>query len=231
MKWFDCFKISLALLVFVVGPAVGGDQSIATEAFTFVQVSDPQLGWGYGYANDLNSFMQAVSHINGLKPDLVVFCGDMVNSFNDSSVADFLQIRSELTMPSYCAPGNHDVGNSPTVSSLERYRQAFGPDYLSFEHKGCTFVIVNSSLWKAPVAAESEKQDEWLRQTLAAAREKNSPVFIVGHHPFYLTSPSEAEEYYNLPPTKRSELLDLFKTRFTRIQLHPAHTTQASHHH
>jgi 3',5'-cyclic AMP phosphodiesterase CpdA len=211
MKWFDRFKISLALLGFVVGPAVGGDQSLATEAFTFVQVSDPQLGWGYGYANDLNSFKQAVSHINGLKPDLVVICGDMVDSFNTTSVADFQQARSELTVPSYCAPGNHDVGNSPTVSSLDRYRQAFGDDYFSFEHKGYTFVIVNSSLWKAPLAGESEKQDEWLRQTLTAARDKNSPVFVVGHHPLYLTSPNEAEEYYNVPPTKRSELLALYE--------------------
>jgi predicted phosphodiesterase len=211
MKWPDCLAISLVLLGSLVGPVAGGDQSPATEVFTFVQVSDPQLGWGYGYANDLNSFKEAVSHINGLKPDFVVICGDMVDSFNDTSVADFQQARSELTVPSYCAPGNHDVGNQPTASSLERYRQEFGDDYFSFEHKGYTFVIVNSSLWKAPLAGESEKQDEWLRQTLAAARDKNSPVFVVGHHPFYLTSPNEAEEYYNLPTAKRSELLALFE--------------------
>ena len=111
MKWPDCVAISLVLFGSIVGPAAGGDQSPATEAFTFVQVSDPQLGWGYGYANDMESFRQAVSHINGLQPDFVVICGDMVDSFNDTSVADFQQARSELTVPSYCAPGNHDVGN------------------------------------------------------------------------------------------------------------------------
>jgi predicted phosphodiesterase len=212
MKWFDYLKISLVLLGFFIGPVVVNGQSPATEAFKFVQVSDPQLGWGYGYANDVNSLRQAVSHINGLKPDLVVFCGDLVNTFTDSSIADFLQIRSGLIMPSYCAAGNHDVGNSPTVSSLERYRQALGDDYFSFEHKGYTFVIANTQLWKAPVAGETEKQDAWLRQTLAAARDKNSPIFIVQHYPLYLTSPDEAEEYYNLPPAKRSELLALFET-------------------
>jgi len=210
VKWFDCLKIILVLLGFVAGPAVGGDQGPATEAFTFVQVCDPQLGWGYGYANDLNSFKQAVSHINALKPDLVVICGDMVDNFNTSSVADFQQARSELTVPSYCSPGNHDVGNEPTVSRLESYRQAFGDDYFSFEHKGYTFVIVNAPIWKAPVAGETEKQDQWLKETLAAAHDKGSPIFIVGHHPLYLTSPDEAEEYYNLPPAKRSELLALF---------------------
>ena len=211
MKWFDCLKISLVLLGFLVGPVLGGDQSPATEAFTFVQICDTQLGWGFGYENDVNSFEQAVSHINGLKPDLVVICGDLVNTFTDSSIADFLQIRSGLTMPSYCAVGNHDVGNSPTVSSLDRYRAALGDDYFSFEHKGYTFVITNTQLWKAPVAGESEKQDPWLRQTLESARDKNSPVFIVQHYPLYLKDPNEGEEYYNLPPAKRSELLALFE--------------------
>ena len=210
MRRFGFFKISLVLLGLLAGPAVGGDPNTATESFTFVQVCDPQLGWGYGYANDVNSFKQAVTHINGLKPDFVVICGDLVDSFNDSTIADFLQIRSGLTMPSYCAPGNHDVGNTPTVSSLERYRQAVGQDYFSFEHKGYTFVVVNAPIWKSPVAGESEKQDAWLRQTLAAARDKNSPIFIVDHNPLYLTNPDEPEEYYNLPPAKRSELLALF---------------------
>jgi predicted MPP superfamily phosphohydrolase len=204
------FVLGLWLTGMMPGTARAAE-SPATEAFRFVQVSDPQLGWGYGYANDVNSLRQAVSHINGLKPDLVVFCGDLVDSFSSTSVADFLQIKSELTVPSYCAPGNHDVGNSPTVSSLERYRQAVGDDYFSFGHKGYTFVIVNTALWKAPLAGETEKQDTWLRQTLAAASDKNSPVFIVGHHPLYLTSPNEGEEYYNLPPATRGELLALFE--------------------
>jgi hypothetical protein len=210
MKWFDCLKISLVSVVFLLIPASCMSQSSVTEPFTFVQVCDPQLGWGYGYENDLNSFKEAVKHINGLQPDLVVICGDMVDNFNDSSVSDFIEAQNGLTMPSYCSPGNHDVGNEPTVSRLERYRQAFGDDYFSFEHKGYTFVIVNAPLWKAPVAGETEKQDTWLRETLAAAHAKNSPIFVVGHHPLYLTNPDEPEEYYNLPPDTRSELLSMF---------------------
>jgi len=211
MKLMDGCKISLVLLVFLLISVVCCGEGPATESFTFVQVCDPQLGWGYGYENDVKSFKQAVRRINSLKPDLVVICGDLVDNFNDQSVADFNDIRSRLTMPSYCAPGNHDVGNEPTVSRLERFRRAIGKDYFSFEHKGYTFVIVNTALWKAPLEGESETQDAWLKQTLEAARGKNSPVFIVGHHPLYLKDPNEAEEYYNLPPAKRSELLALFE--------------------
>jgi len=210
VKWFDYLKISLVSLGFVVGPVFAGE-SPTTEAFTFVQVCDPQLGWGYGYQNDVNSFKQAVRRINSLKPDFVVICGDLVDNFNDQSVADFNEIKSGLTMPCYCAPGNHDVGNTPTVSRLERYRQAIGKDYFSFAHKGYTFVIANTQLWKAPLAGESEKQDAWFKQTLEAARDKHSPVFVVQHYPLYLKDPNEAEEYYNLPPAKRSELLALIE--------------------
>ncbi len=210
MKWCDCLAIGLALLGVAVASAAGGEQGPPTGAFTFVQVCDPQFGWGYGYENDVNSFRQAVTHINGLKPDLVVICGDMANSYNDSTVADFRAVRSGLTMPSYIAPGNHDLGDTVTVARLESYRQAIGPDYFSVEHKGYTFVVVDTCLWKTPVAGESEKQDAWLKQTLTAAHDKKSPIFIVMHHPLYLTSPDEAEEYFNLPPAKRSELLALF---------------------
>lgn len=210
MKGYACLAIGLALLGVTVASAAGSGQSPPTEPFTFVQVCDPQFGWGHGYANDVNSLKQAVSHINSLKPDLVVICGDLANSFNDQSVADFQTVRSGLTMPSYIAPGNHDVGDSPTVERLERYRRIIGRDYFCFEHKGYTFIIVNTQLWKAPVAGESKKQDAWLKQTLTTAHDKKSPIFIVMHHPLYLTRPDEAEEYFNLPPAKRSELLALF---------------------
>ena len=203
------FVLGLWLTGMMPGLALAAE-SPTTEAFTFVQICDTQLGYG-GYDHDVNSFKQAVSHINSLKPDLVFICGDLVQTFSSTSVADYLQIKSGLTMPSYNVAGNHDIGNSPTVSSLEAYRQALGDDYYSLEHKGYTFVIVNSTLWKAPVAGESEKQDAWLKQTLEATRDKNSPIFMVQHHPLYLTSPDEAENHFNLPLAKRSELLALFE--------------------
>ncbi len=210
MKWCDCFLTGLAWLGIAAVAAAGGEPGPATQPFTFVQVCDPQFGWGYGYDNDVNSLKQAVSHINGLKPDLVVICGDMANSFNDQTVADFAAVRGGLTMPSYIAPGNHDLGDTPTAERLARYRQVIGDDYFAFEHKGYTFVIVDTPLWKVPLAGESEKQDAWLKQTLTAAHDKKSPIFIVMHHPLFLASPEEAEEYFNLPPAKRSELLTLF---------------------
>jgi 3',5'-cyclic AMP phosphodiesterase CpdA len=190
--------------------AVVATQTARAEPFTFVQICDTQLGMG-GYEHDVNSFKQAVSQINALKPDFVVICGDLVDKADDKSFADFNEIKAGLAVPCYCVAGNHDIGNNPTPESLEYYRNVVGKDYYSFEHKGYTFVVVNTSLWKVRVNGESEEHDAWFKETLKAASEKRSPVFVVAHYPLYITEPDEGEDYFNLPVDKRGELLALFE--------------------
>jgi 3',5'-cyclic AMP phosphodiesterase CpdA len=165
-----------------------------------------------GYKHDVETFKLAVEHINKLKPDFVVICGDLINTTeDDQAFADFNTVKAGFEMPCYCVAGNHDVGNSPTVELLERYRALVGKDYYAFEHKGYVFVMVNTQLWKAPVEGESARHDAWFAKTLQAASEKGAPVFVVGHYPLYLAEPDEPEEYFNLPVTKRKELLALFE--------------------
>jgi 3',5'-cyclic AMP phosphodiesterase CpdA len=178
--------------------------------FTFVQMCDPQLGMG-GYDADVARFKQAVKQINALKPDFVVICGDLVNDTTDKSFADFNAIKTGFTMPCYCAPGNHDVANSPTPETLRRYRAAIGKDYYSFTNNGYAFVVANTSLWKAPVKGESEQQDTWFSETLEKAAKNNEPIFVVSHYPLYVKQPGETNSYYNLPTEKREELLGMFE--------------------
>ena len=190
-------------------PSFAGESS-ETKPFTFAQLCDTQLGFG-GYEHDINSFKQAVKQINAFKPDFVVICGDLVHIPSDKSFTDFKKIKDGLTMPCYCAAGNHDVGNKPTPASLKRYRKVIGKDYYSFEHRGYTFVFTNTQLWKAPVKDESEKHNAWVIQKLKEAKKKHSPVFVVAHYPLYVKNPKEKELYYNLPLDKRKELLTLYE--------------------
>jgi len=178
--------------------------------FSFVQLCDTQLGMG-GYEHDVATFTEAVDQINRLNPDFVLICGDLVQDRNEKSFADFKRIRNGFSVPCHCAPGNHDVGNTPTAESLAYYRSVIGEDYYSFDHKGHTFVIVNTQLWKVDVPEESELQDVWLEEVLKTADGKDAPVFVVGHYPLFLGDPDEAEEYMNLPVAKRQELLNLFE--------------------
>ena len=159
------------------------------------------------------TFKQAVKQINAINPDFVFVCGDLVNTVNEKSFADFKKIKADLIVPCYCVSGNHDVGNKPTRESLQYYRKIIGEDYYSFEHKGYVFVIVNTQLWKAPVKDESKKHDSWLEATLETAANKRARIFVVGHYPLFLKQPDEAEKYMNLPLAKRKELLSLFEKR------------------
>ena len=197
------------ILLSVWRAQIFAEKSSETKQFTFVQLCDTQLGFG-GYEHDVESFKQAVKQINTLKPDFVVICGDLVDGSDDKSFADFNKIKAGFNLPCHCAPGNHDVGK-PTHISLKRYRNVIGKDYYSFKHKGYTFVITNTQLWKGQLKDESEKHNAWVRDTLQKAKQDRSSVFIVGHYPLYLKTPEEEEQYYNLPFKTRQELLTLYK--------------------
>lgn len=177
------------------------------SSFTFVQLCDTQLGMG-GYEHDVKTFQQAVQQINALHPDFVVICGDLVHNPTDSSYTDFKKIKAGFTMPCYCAPGNHDVGNIPSDASLRYYRKTIGQDYYEFNNKGYSFVVTNSQLWKTNIEKESDKHDKWFKKVVQT--KKKNPQFVIGHYPLFTVSPNEEEGYFNLPLAKRQELLDLF---------------------
>lgn len=183
-------------------------QAASPGAFSFVQLCDPQLGFT-DYAAELKRFEQAIQQINASDAEFVVICGDLVHHPGPKTYRDFSAAKAALRMPCYYAPGNHDLGNDAKPAALEFYRKTMGKDYFSFEHKGCVFVVANSQLWKASVAGESEKHDEWFKTTLAEAAKTGRPIFVVCHYLPFEKDPDEPEAYFNLAPAKRRELLAL----------------------
>ena len=198
------YYILLAFLVFTISCS-----EREQKPFSFVQICDTQLGMG-GYEHDLITFKQAVNKINELKPDFVVLCGDLVNDATDSSYSDFLKIKQGFNMPCYVASGNHDVGNIPNDTTLGYYRETIGKDYYEFHHKGYSFIVTNTQLWKHNIGEESEKHDKWFKETFKNHSIKRYPVFVIGHYPLYTEQPDEEVHYFNLPPNKRQEILTLF---------------------
>jgi len=191
----------------------------AEESFTFVQLCDTQLGMG-GYEHDLEMFRLAVRQINALRPDFVLICGDLVNEAgSDSAIRDFLAVRSILSMPCYCTPGNHDVGNDAAENLMQTYLERIGEDRACATHHGYAFVGVNTQIWKCPPGEASARQDEWLKRTLESAHRDGHPIVVYGHIPLFLDTPDEGEEYFNLAPAKRHELFALFKANGVRAYL------------
>lgn len=204
--------ISLGLLL-AIGLSIEKAAAAEPESpgFQFVQMCDTQLGFGAdGYDQDVQSFRKAVRKINAMKPAFVVICGDLVNKPQPQAFADFKKVMAELEVPCYCVAGNHDVGQPATVASLETFRNTIGKDFYSFKHAGWTFLVVNTVLWKAPIDKETAAQDEWFIDSLKHAKAESSPVIVMGHHPLFLKQADEKEEYFNIPPQKRAEILGQF---------------------
>ncbi len=210
--YMKLFLTTLLILVLFSLQVSGGERG--SRSFSFVQLSDTQLGFD-GYQHDLQSFEQAVKQINQLKPDFVVICGDLVNIPNDSSYLAFDRTKKKFNMPCYCVPGNHDMGKLPEdTSALLLYRKLIGKDYYRFKHKGASFIITNTQLWKTNVKNESEKFDKWFVETVKTLGSQRRPLFVIGHIPLYVSDPEEKTEYFNFDPEKRKEILDLFTKNY-----------------
>jgi len=186
--------------------------------FTFVQLCDTQLGMG-GYDHDIKTFKQAVKQINEINPDFAVICGDLVHNATDSSYAAFKNILNGFKIPCYLAPGNHDVGNIPTDSTLAYYRNTIGKDYYTFQNKNVHFVVVNTQLWKVKVANESQKHHQWFKKTLDSLGEREAPIFGIGHYPIFIKTPNEKEAYFNLPVDIRADILTSLKKNNVKAYL------------
>lgn len=140
-------------------------------SFCFIHAADTQFGlidsWNevppeeQAWEKEIVLTRKAISAANKLspKPRFFVVCGDLVNAFpcekfNDPQVEDFKRIFKELdtSIPLVCVCGNHDIGDSPTQQSLEKYKSNFGDDFYSFWVGGnlssylfilCFFVVAN----------------------------------------------------------------------------------------
>jgi 3',5'-cyclic AMP phosphodiesterase CpdA len=207
-------RLSLAALLV---PFLAG----AAEPWFFVVMSDPQFGM---FAKDKNfvqetaNFEFAVANVNRLHPRFVVVCGDLVNKPGDTEqIAEYKRILGKIdsSIPVYSVAGNHDVGNTPTTSTVHAYRKSIGADHYTFSAGSLLGIVLNSSLIRDPQQAPeaAKEQETWLKQTLEKARSNpaQQPV-IFQHIPYFLKAADEPDEYFNIPLQLRRHALDILST-------------------
>jgi len=218
-------KLELPRVVLAVGAWLGlilgsAERAAAAEPFFFVQLSDPQLGMfteNRDFAQDAANFEFAVKAVNRLRPAFVVITGDLVHKPGDAAqIAEYRRIAGliDRAIPVYHIAGNHDVENAPTPETLAAYRQVFGPDRYVFRHGGLVGIVLNSSLIHTPEKAPQQlaEQDRWLREALTKAKaEHPRHIVVFQHHPWFLKSAGEADQYFNIPTPRRAAHLALFR--------------------
>jgi len=175
-----------------------------------------------GFEQETKLFTEAISEANRLRPDFVVTCGDMVDDRKDQAqFGEVLRIAGKLDagIPMHWVPGNHDVGGgteAPTPETLARYRNAFGPDYFAFQHRGVSFIVLNTAVLHLPehTASEMEEQFRFLESELETAAGRGSPhIVLFMHHALFVDHADEPDlpisQRFSLTREQRLRVLDM----------------------
>ena len=136
------------------------------------------------------------------------------NSDSKEQIQELMRISRLLKeeIKIYWVAGNHDVGDSPTQTDLNEYKERFGEYNYSFQEKNCYFIVINSAICYDP----SLVPDEWNNlisflekelEVAATSQYKHRIIFM--HHPLYLNDPHEGDNYLVIPSERRSRMLDL----------------------
>jgi 3',5'-cyclic AMP phosphodiesterase CpdA len=188
--------------------------------FFFIQLADPQFGMftgDKGFAHETANLEFAVATINRLHPAFVVVSGDLVNKPGDAvQTAEYKRVIAKIdkAIPVYAMAGNHDIGNTPSPASLAVYTNQLGADRYTFRHEDFTGIVLNSTIIHTPqnAGAELAAQEQWLEDELKKARESGAKhVVVFGHHPWFLKTADEPDEYFNIPGERRKRYLGWFK--------------------
>lgn len=191
----------------------------AAEPFFFIQLSDTQFGM---FAENSNFVQEtancefAVATINRLHPAFVVVTGDLVNQAGDAAqIAEYKRVMGKIdaAIPVYNVAGNHDVGNVPTPATIAAYTREFGLDHYTFRHGDFVGIVIDSNLIQSPQQTSelAAGQERWLKLELERAKSGNARhVVVFQHHPWFLKSADETNQYFNLPLESRGKYLPLF---------------------
>ena len=187
--------------------------------FFFVQISDPQFGMfgvDKGAFRETRLLAKVVAHVNRLAPAFVLNTGDLINDPGDEKqLAEALRITQQIdgSVRLYTIPGNHDISDSPTEQNLDWYRKRIGKDWYSFDYNQWHFVGLNSCIIACAERApqDAENQWNWLNRDLERAASTCNPHIIVFmHHPLFLNTSDEEDDYFNIPRQIRQVYLNLF---------------------
>jgi Icc-related predicted phosphoesterase len=214
---FLCFVLGWILLF----PALVGAQSTQPAGwsgpFFFIQMSDPQFGMytsNQDFAKETENYQQAIAAANKLRPAFVVITGDLVNKAGDpAQIAELKRISAKLdsSIPLRLLPGNHDLENIPTPATLAFFRKEIGKDYYAFDHGGCRFIGLNTTILMRPdIPEEIDKEMAWLKTELESAHaSKAKHTILLGHHPLFVTRPEEPDNGNSIPSFRRRAMLEM----------------------
>lgn len=176
---------------------------------------------------------QTMAEVQAAGAEFVVHLGDLVNSFpgDPQFAAEVRLARGQLAAlrtPIYAVPGNHDVGQKPSLTApadaarrirqewLDGYLQQFRADYQIIDRAGCRIILLNAMLFNTGLPREHQQWDR-LRADLDGA---GGAKLVLGLHvPLFWHRPDDAGpgNYDVIDEPARGQLLELVLKHKVRI--------------
>jgi plastocyanin len=160
----------------------------------FVQISDSHIGFNKPANTDVTATLrEAVAKIKAApeSPSFVLHTGDLTHLSKPSEFDTLQQVMSELSMPVFYVPGEHDVLEDDGASYLARFGKGTqGAGWHSFDQNGVHFIgLVNVVNLKAGgLGTLGDEQLAWLEKDVKRLT-SSTPVVVFAHIPLWSVYP------------------------------------------
>jgi len=172
----------------------GAMMSHAGGALRFVQISDSHIGFDKPANTDVTATLRAA--IGKIKADpeppaFVLHTGDLTHLSRPAEFDTLEQVLSELSVPVFYVPGEHDVLEDDGKSYLQRFgKGTLGAGWHSFDQSGVHFIgLVNVVNLKAGgLGMLGDEQLEWLEKDVKRLK-SSTPIVVFAHIPLWSVYP------------------------------------------
>ena len=160
----------------------------------FVQISDSHIGFDKPANTDVTATLRAaVAKIKAApeQPSFVLHTGDLTHLSKPSEFDTLQQVLSELSLPVFYVPGEHDVLEDDGKSYLQRFGKGTqGAGWHSFDQGGVHFIgLVNVVNLKAGgLGTLGKEQLEWLEKDVKRLK-SSTPIVVFAHIPLWSVYP------------------------------------------
>src|SRR4030095_2456558 len=172
----------------------GPMMSHGDSALRFVQIRDSHIGFDKPANTDVTATLRAaMAKIKAAPepPSFVLHTGDLTHLSKASEFDTLQQVLSELSMPVFYVPGEHDVLEDDGRSYLQRFgKDTQGAGWHSFDQGGVHFIgLVNVVNLKAGgLGTLGDEQLKWLEKDVKHLK-SSTPIVVFAHIPLWSVYP------------------------------------------
>ena len=166
----------------------------AGSGLRFVQISDSHIGFDKPANADVTATLrEAIAKIKAApeQPAFVLHTGDLTHLSKPAEFDTLQQVMTELALPVFYVPGEHDVLEDDGKSYLQRFGKGTqGAGWHSFDQTGVHFIgLVNVVNMKAGGLGNlGPEQLDWLAKDVKHLK-SSTPIVVFAHIPLWSVFP------------------------------------------